>query len=98
MPDFDPTLPYNDLPQLPPDVAKRRIATIISGAGAKSLRTLAEIRFYQSKNLIDEAETQAAFDIVGGEDGLLLLYGPKSERVETARRWAIQSVSGGTDR
>lgn len=95
---IDDNVKVIDLPQLPAEVAKRRIATIISGDDAKSLRTLAEIRFYQSKNLIDDAEAEAAFDIVGGADGLLFLHGPKSERIETARRWAVQSTSGGSER
>ncbi len=83
-----------DLPALPPAVAQRRIAAIISGPGARSLRTLAEVRLYQVKNLINEAEVEAAFDIVGGSDGLVLLHGPKKDRIETARKWAIESVTG----
>jgi hypothetical protein len=95
---IDENVKVVDLPQLPAEVAKRRIGTIISGSDAKSLRTLAEIRFYQSKNLINESEVEAAFEIVGGQEGLLLLYGPTAERIETARRWAIESVTGTSGR
>jgi hypothetical protein len=80
-----------DLPALTPDVAHRRIASLISGPRARSLQTLAEIRLYQAQGLIDASEVEAAFDIVGGGDALLLLHGAQEERIAMARKWAVQS-------
>jgi hypothetical protein len=87
-----------DLPKLPAAVAQRRIATIISGPQARTLRTLAEIRLYQAKELISESEAEAAFDIVGGNDGLILLHGPQLERLEAARRWATEAAASAESR
>lgn len=82
-----------DLPPISAETAKRRIATIMSGPEASSLRTLAEIRLYQARGLLSEPEVAAAFEIIGGSDGLLLLFGPTADRVEAARRWAVKSAS-----
>ena len=87
-----------DLPVLPAEVAQRRVAAIISGPEAHSLRTLAEIRLYQLQNLLSDDEVEAAFDIVGGSDGLRMLHGPTSERLETARKWAIQATAAAAPR
>lgn len=80
-----------DLPPLTPAIAKKRIATLISGPGSSSLRTLAEIRLYQAQQLIDDAEVETAFDIVGGPEALMLLHGPLQERALMARKWALRS-------
>jgi hypothetical protein len=87
-----------DLPALPAEVARRRVSTIISGPEARSLRTLAEIRLYEARELITQDEVEAAFDIVGGSEGLLLLYGPSKDRVETVRKWATQAAATATPR
>ena len=82
-----------DLPKLTPEMAKRRVGSLLSGADAKSLRTLAEIRLYQMQQLLSAKEVATAFDIIGGEDALLMLYGPQSEKLAMARKWAVQAVS-----
>ncbi len=82
-----------DLPKLSPEMAKRRVGSLLSGADAKSLRTLAEIRLYQMQQLLSAKEVATAFDIIGGEEALLMLYGPQSEKLTMARKWAVQAVS-----
>ncbi len=57
----------------------------------RTLRTLAEIRLYQAQELITESEVEAAFDIIGSVDALMLLHGPLDERLAMARQWAIDS-------
>ena len=47
---------------------------------------------YQAKNLLTDEEVEAVFDIVGGAEGLLMLHGPQSERIEMAREWALKSL------
>ena len=81
-----------DLPQLSADVAKRRIANLLSGSSSRSLRTLAEVRYYQSMNWIDAADVEQLFHIAGGQDGLVLLYGPLDQRIEMSRKWAVEAT------
>ncbi len=73
------------------DVAKRRVAALIGGPSSKTLRTLAEIRLYQSLNLLTQQDVEMAFDIIGGPEGLMLLHGPYDERLLIARKWAVAS-------
>ena len=47
---------------------------------------------YQAKNLLTAEEVEAVFHIVGGAEGLLMLHGPQSEKLEMARQWALQSL------
>ncbi len=89
---LDRSVKTMEMPTLTPEVAKRRIGTLLSGAGSKSLRTLAEVRLYQSQELITAEEVEAAFDIVGGADALLMLHGPLEERLKMARQWAVRAV------
>ena len=82
-----------DLPTFSAEVGQSRLATIMAGPSARSLRTLAEIRLYQVRNLLDEAQVEAAFEITAGSDGLMLLYGPEDQKVETVRRWATEAAA-----
>jgi hypothetical protein len=86
-----------DLPALTPEVARRRITSLLDGPRARSLRTLAEVRLYQLQGLIDESEVEAIFDIVGGVDALMLLHGPLDERMAMARKWAVESQGSGVE-
>lgn len=80
-----------DLPKLNADVARRRIASLIASPQSRTLRTLAEVRLYQALELISESEVEAAFDIIGSVDALMLLHGPVDERLAMARQWAVDS-------
>ena len=82
-----------ELPSISSEVAKRRIANLLSGPSSQSLRTLAEARYYQSVNLINESEIEQLFHIAGGEDGLILLHGPRDQRLEVSRQWAVKAAS-----
>ncbi|MDB4679289.1 hypothetical protein OAE79_03010, partial [Rhodopirellula sp.] len=81
-----------DLPELTADVAKRRLATLLAGTNSKSLQTLAEARYYQSMNLINQADAETVFQIAGEEDGLILLHGPLKQRIEVSRKWAVDAA------
>ncbi|MEO1524444.1 MAG: hypothetical protein AAFX06_03370 [Planctomycetota bacterium] len=78
-----------DMPQLTPEVAKRRVGTLLSSGGGNSLQTLAEVRLYQAQQLLSEEEVMTAFDIVGGSEAMRLLYGTDEEKLEIVRSWAI---------
>ncbi|WP_218933453.1 hypothetical protein [Rubripirellula lacrimiformis] len=80
------------MPQgLSPESVRRRISLVIGGPKARTLQTLAEIRLYQSLNLLTLDEVEMAFHIVGGSEGLLFLHGPREERLAMARTWAVRS-------
>ncbi len=81
-----------DLPALTPEIARRRVEALVGSPQSRSLRTLAEVRMYQAKNLLTAEEVEAVFDIVGGAEGLVMLHGPQSEKLEMARQWALQSL------
>jgi hypothetical protein len=78
----------SEMPSLTPEIAKRRIGMLLASGGGKNLRTLAEVRLFQSQNLLNEDEVLTAFDIVGGEEAMKLLYGSEKERLDTVRKWA----------
>lgn len=84
----------SELPPLTPEVAKRRVGALLSSGGGKNLRTLAEVRLFQSQQLLSEDEVLTAFDIVGGEEALALIYGSEEERLDTVRKWAAPRSSG----
>lgn len=78
-----------DMPQLTPEIARRRVGSLLSSGGGNSLRTLAEVRLYQSQGLLSEDEVMTAFDIVGGPEAMRLLFGSEEEKLEIARSWSI---------
>lgn len=83
-----------ELPALTGEIAKHRIATLITTGDTqklRTLRTLAEIRYYQFKELISPEEVETAFNIVGGDEALILLYGAPDERLAMARTWAVEA-------
>ena len=94
---MDQKLKVSQMPELNADIAKRRVGALLSsprlvGAKKPSLRTLAEIRMYQSLGLLEASEIEEAFDYVGGDEALFLLYGPLDERLDKARQWAIDAL------
>ena len=78
-----------DMPQLTPEIARKRIGSLLSSGGGNSLQTLAEVRLYQSQKLLSEEEVMTAFDIVGGSEAMRLLFGTREEKLEIVRSWAI---------
>ena len=89
---IDRSATVSDLPALTPEIARRRVEALVGSPHSRSLRTLAEVRMYQAKNLLTAEEVEAVFDIVGGAEGLLMLHGPQNEKLEMARQWALQSL------
>ncbi|WP_149752959.1 hypothetical protein [Rubripirellula obstinata] len=89
----DREIKLSEMPKLSPESARRRIGSLLESGGGRNLRTLAEIRLYQSRGLIEMDEVNNAYDIIGGPDALTMMHGPREERLETARNWAIESVS-----
>ncbi len=88
---MDRDLKVVNLPKLTPEIARRRVGSLLGNGPEKSLRTLAEIRLYQLQQLLTPAEVELAFDIVGGTDTLMLLHGNSEQRTAIAQAWAVES-------
>ncbi len=86
-----------DMPKLSPEVAKRRVATLLSATGPRRLRALAEIRLYQAQGLLKPEEVELAFHIMGGQEGLSIMHGPNEEKLKTAREWAVRALPRASD-
>ena len=78
----------SELPNLTAEYARTRIGELMASGGGHSLRTLAEVRLYQRQNLLSEEEVVTAFDIVGGDEAMQLLYGSEAERLRVVHKWA----------
>jgi hypothetical protein len=86
---IDRDVNLTELPPLTAEIVRRRLGQLLGSEPPRSLRTLAEVRLYQLKSLLTPEEVELAFEIVGGSDGLLMLYGPQEERIAIARQWAL---------
>ncbi|MCO8120955.1 hypothetical protein NHH03_04335 [Stieleria sp. TO1_6] len=82
-----------DLPTLTPEVASRRIGSILASGGGRNLRTLAEVRLFQSQQLLSDEEVIKAFDIVGGDEALQMMYASEEERLRIVHKWAAGDAS-----
>ncbi len=82
-----------DLPALTPELVRRRLGSLLDNTPPRSLRTLAEIRLYQLLELLTTEEVELAFEMVGGSDSLLFLYGSDEQRAALARQWATKTES-----
>ena len=60
----------------------------MGSGGGFSLRTLAEVRLYQSQNLLSEDDVVMAFDIVGGDEAMQLLFASEQEKIQVVHKWA----------
>ena len=78
------------MPQLSPEVAKKRVGSIVTAPPKERLQTLAEIRMYEAAGLLQPADVALAFDLVGGDEAMELLYGPVETRREIVRTWATE--------
>ncbi len=81
-----------DMPKLTAEIAKRRVGTLLSASPSDRLRALAEVRLYQAQGLLNAADVETAFEIVGGQEGLAILHGPLSQKLSIAREWVIRAL------
>ena len=82
----DEKLKVTPLAKLTPDVAKRRVASLLETAGRFDWASMAEVRLFQYQQLLSEDETATAMHLFGGDDALILMYGTPDERREVALR------------
>ena len=81
-----------DMPKLSPTVAQRRVGTLLAAEGVERLRAMAEIRYYQTQNLLSPEDVEAVFQIAGGEEGLSILHGAQDAKLKVARDWAVSAL------
>ncbi|GAA5506199.1 hypothetical protein [Novipirellula caenicola] len=90
---IDRQMVLSAMPKLSPEIAKRRIASLFSGSKADRLKALAEIRLYQSQQLISDEDVEKAFHIIGGADGMRLLYGTEEDQIATVHEWVTEALT-----
>ncbi|WP_372721912.1 hypothetical protein [Novipirellula sp.] len=81
------------MPTLSPEIAKRRIASLFSGSKADRMKALAEIRLYQSQQLISDEDVEKAFYIIGGADGMRMLHGTQEDQIATLHEWVTETLT-----
>ncbi|TWT76334.1 hypothetical protein CA13_68280 [Planctomycetes bacterium CA13] len=89
---IDKQYSITDMPPLTSDVARRRVTSMMGDRNAKSLATLAEIRYYQYRELLTPEEVENAFYIIGGEDAMRMLHATEEMKLETVHKWANEQL------
>ncbi|WP_201767243.1 hypothetical protein [Rhodopirellula sallentina] len=82
-----------DFPSLTPEVARRRVASLLGDNSLSTLRKLAEIRFLGLSGWLTEEEVEQAFDIAVGSDGMTILYGAPTDAIRTLREIALRDLN-----
>ncbi|WP_442506507.1 hypothetical protein SH528x_005355 [Novipirellula sp. SH528] len=90
---IDRQMVLSAMPKLSPEIAKRRVASLFSGTKADRIKALAEIRLYQSQQLISDEDVEKAFYIVGGADGMKMLHGTKDDQIATVHEWVTEALT-----
>ena len=80
----DEKLRVAPLPALTPQMVTGRVGVLLASASASDLRTLSELRLYESMRLLEPADLQTAMHLAAGDRGLIFLYGLPSQRREAA--------------
>ncbi|TWT92611.1 hypothetical protein [Neorhodopirellula pilleata] len=89
---IDSKLKLAPLPNLTPEVARRRVSQLIADPNYSNLRKMAEVRLFQHKGWLTQEEVDLAFEIIAGADGTKILYGPKSESIPIIRQMVNYSL------
>lgn len=78
-----------ELPEIPREAAQRRAETLAASTMEQPLPALLELRYYQSRGLLDEQQLASLYErLVGNaDDGSRLAGGAPEERLEIVRRW-----------
>ena len=88
---IDNKLRVSEMPTISSAMARKRISSLLSSSNMEKLNALAEIRYYQTRNLIEAPEVENAFHIMAGLDGLTMLHGPLKDRLAAARKLAVRA-------
>ncbi|MEM6780158.1 MAG: hypothetical protein AAF670_21075 [Planctomycetota bacterium] len=85
---IDRELKLVNLPELSTEVAERRIGQLIASSTDESLRTLAEIRLYESTGAFDAEKSANLMAIAAGNMGLTVVHGPMEEKLNIVHQMA----------
>jgi hypothetical protein len=69
------------------EMAAKRVETLLKSASDQPLGALAEIRALHELGLLTADQYEQAFQIVGGEEGILLIGGTEEERRKAVDGW-----------
>jgi hypothetical protein len=84
--DAPESLKLRPFPDISPELAQTRIATILADEQLERLPVLAEIKYYRSREFIDDDILTKSFQKVLGElDGAKLAQGNEEERIEVVK-------------
>ncbi len=85
----DEKLRVSEMPDLKPDVVKKRVDSLVAETHENPLPVVAEIVSYHKKGLLDEAAALAAMStLLGNEDAAkTLLTGSSEEKIAAIEKW-----------
>ncbi|MCC9640861.1 hypothetical protein LOC71_01140 [Rhodopirellula sp. JC740] len=78
----DERLTLSSLPDLSPEVTRKRVAQVLGDSALTPLRKLAEIRYYGYRGWLTPDEVEQAFEITGGADAMKILHGSDTQAIE----------------
>jgi hypothetical protein len=84
---IDEKVALQEMPNLTRENVANRIAQLLTRDGELPLQQMAEIRAYYGRGLIDDEELAKAYDILAGDQGLVLVSGSQKERRNAVARW-----------
>ena len=83
------------LPNLSPEVARKRVTQILSDNLMSPLRKLAEVRLFGDRGWLTDEQVEEAFVIIAGNDAMSILYGADSVAFEVIRQMASNDTGAG---
>jgi hypothetical protein len=84
---IDDKLALQDLPNLTREQVAGRVAQLLASDSDQPLQELAEIRAYYGRGLMNDEELTKAYDMLVGDQGLVLITGSSKERRKAVDAW-----------
>ncbi|MEM9366766.1 MAG: hypothetical protein AAGD07_12290 [Planctomycetota bacterium] len=81
------------LPDLSPEIARKRVTQLLSDNLMSPLRKLAEVRLYGGRGWLTPEQVEEAFVIIAGNDAMTILHGADSVAFDVVRRMAVAGSS-----
>ncbi len=82
-----------NMPSLTAEVARKRVGSLLSAGPKNRLQALSEVRLYQALELLTAEEVETAFEILGGQEGVGILYGSRDKKLAIARQWVLSALN-----
>ncbi len=78
------------MPELTASQVVSRVGSLLTSSTAEPMEILAETRLYRALDLLSDEQVHFVFDLILGDDGLVLSAGPEDERVEILEPFAAK--------